>query len=166
MEEVAKKVTVTLPPGADTGTRLRLRGLGDPAPPGGEPGDLYVLIHVEPHAVFERDGDALICQVPISFSQATLGADISIPTLVQPETLRIPPGTQTHTVFTLRGHGLPRLQGRGTGDLVVQVILDVPRKLTKQQRKLLEQFDGHTPPARGGHDLLERIKQFRKSLGR
>ena len=165
VEDVEKNVTVTMPPGADNGTRLRLRGLGDPAPRGGVPGDLYVLVRVEPHAVLDRDGDDLVCRVPISFSQAALGADIHVPTLTKPEKVRIPAGTQTHTVFTLRGRGMPRLQGRGAGDLLVQVILDVPKKLSKEQRKLLEQFDGHTPPPSGAQELLDRIKQFRRTFG-
>lgn len=165
VEEVPKTVSITVPPGVDTGTRLRLSGLGDPGPRGGSPGDLYVLIQVEPHPVFERDRDRLICQVPISFSQAALGADIDVPTLTGRDTLRIPPGTQTHTIFSLRHQGLPRLRGSGRGDLVVQVILEVPKKLSKEQKALLEQFDGHTPPPSGYAELLERIKHFRRSFG-
>ncbi len=164
VEPVPKTVTVTVPPGADTGTRLRLRGLGDSGPSGGAPGDLYVLIVVERHAVFEREGGHLVCQVPITFAQAALGAHIEVPTLGEPEKLRVPAGTPTHTVFQLKGKGLPHLQHRGHGDLVVQVIVEVPKKLTREQRRLLEEFDGQGSGGKHAPDLLERIKQFRDSL--
>lgn len=164
VEAIPKTVTVTVPPGADTGTRLLLRGLGEPGPANGQPGDLYVLLRVQPHPLFSREGDHLICQIPITFAQAALGAQIEIPTLSGTETLKIPAGTQPHTVITLRGHGMPRLQGRGGGDLLVQVIVDVPKKLTKNQRRLLEEFEQTAGP-RGVSDLLDRIKHLRKTLG-
>ena len=114
---------------------------------------------------FERDGEHLICQVPITFPQAALGATIEVPTLGDPESMKVPAGTQSHTIFRIRGHGLPRLQGRGTGDLVVQIIVDVPKKLTREQRRLLVELGNQTTAHKGAPDLLERIKQFRRSFG-
>ncbi|MCK4367949.1 MAG: molecular chaperone DnaJ, partial [Thermoplasmata archaeon] len=103
-------------------------------------GDLYVIVHVRPHEIFERDGDNLWMQVPITISQAALGARIQVPTINGKAELKIPSGTQTHTTFRLKGKGLPRIDGFGRGDEMIQVVVAVPGKLTSEQRKLLEDF--------------------------
>jgi molecular chaperone DnaJ len=137
---VQRKVLVRVPPGVDTGSRLRLRGEGEPGEAGGPPGDLYVVIYVEPHSLFERQGDDIFCQTPISFTQAALGARIDVPTLEGKETLTIPRGTQSGTLFRLRGAGMPRLKGHGRGDQVIQVVVKTPTNLTKRQEELLKEL--------------------------
>ncbi|MGQ9857704.1 MAG: molecular chaperone DnaJ [Thermodesulfobacteriota bacterium] len=134
---VERKVHLHVPPGVDTGSRLRLRGEGEPGEAGGPPGDLYVVIHVEPHPFFERQGEDIFCQAPISFTQAALGARIEVPTLDGPEILNIPRGTQSGTLFRLRGKGMPRLKGHGRGDQVIQVVVKTPTNLTRRQEELL-----------------------------
>lgn len=134
------KVRLRIPPGVDTGTRLRSAGNGESGMRGGPPGDLYVVLHVRPHEIFQRHGDDLLCEVPISFVQAALGAEIEVPTLDGKASIRIPPGTQSGTVFRLRGKGIPNVQGYGRGDLHVRVVVEVPTKLTPQQRAKLEEF--------------------------
>ncbi|MCK4455301.1 MAG: molecular chaperone DnaJ [Thermoplasmata archaeon] len=131
---------VNIPKGAYTGLRLRIHGEGEAGDPGAPPGDLYVIVHVRPHGIFERDGDDLWMQVPITISQAALGAKIQVPTLIGKAELKIPSGTQTHTTFRLKGKGLPRINGFGRGDELIRVVVAVPGKLTSEQRKLLEDF--------------------------
>ncbi|MFQ6107703.1 MAG: molecular chaperone DnaJ [Thermoplasmata archaeon] len=133
-------IDITIPKGAYTGLRLKVRGEGEAGEPGAPLGDLYIVVHVRPHEVFERDGEDIWMQVPITFSQAALGATIKVPTLDGKAELRIPAGTQTHTTLRLKGRGLPRMNGHGRGNQLVQVIVTVPGKLTSQQRKLLEEF--------------------------
>jgi molecular chaperone DnaJ len=139
---VPKKVTrkVDIPPGIDNGTRLRLNGEGEPSPDGGPPGDCYCEILVSGHPLFQRDGKNLICQVPITYPQAALGTSIEIPTLDGRETLTIPPGTQTGEIFTLPGRGMPDLRSPSRGNLLVQVHIDVPKKLTPNHEELLRQL--------------------------
>lgn len=130
-----------IPAGVDTGSRLRISGEGEAGIGGGPPGDLYVVIHVRDHEFFERQGNDLSCTIPLTFSQAALGAEIKIPTLLDGEqTLKIPPGTQTGETFTLQGKGMPRLEGRGRGDLLVTVRVVTPTRLTREMRKLLEEL--------------------------
>jgi molecular chaperone DnaJ len=136
-----RRVQVRVPPGVDTGARLKLRGEGEPGRRGGPPGDLYVIVHVEPHEVFEREGDDLFCQVEVSLSQAALGAKIKVPTLEGEEWVNIPAGTQSGEILRFPGKGVPHLRGGGRGDQVLQVTVAVPRGLTKRQRELLEEFD-------------------------
>ena len=126
---VQKKVTrkVNIPAGVDDRTRLRLQGEGEPSPNGGPPGDCYCFIRVAEHPLFQRHGQDLICQIPISYSQAALGATIEVPTLDGPEKLTIPAGTQNGDVFSLRGHGMPDIRRHGRGDLLVQVDIEVPQ---------------------------------------
>jgi len=138
--KVTRKVHLKVPPGVDTGSRLRLRGEGEPGEGGGPPGDLYVVIHVEPHPFFQRQGDDIFCQAPISFTQAALGAKIEVPTLDGTEILQIPRGTQSGTLFRLKGLGMPRLKGYGRGDQVIEVVVKTPTNLTKRQEELLIQF--------------------------
>ena len=138
--EREKQMEVKIPAGVETGSRLRVSGEGESGVQGGAPGDLYVVIHVAEHDVFERQGANLYEAVPISFAQAALGADIMVKTLDEDEKVKIPMGTQTGTVFRLRGKGMPALGGRGRGDLFVSVTVITPTSLTREQRKLLEQL--------------------------
>jgi len=138
--EKTTEVTLRIPPGVDTGTRLRSSGNGEPGLHGGPPGDLYVVLHVRPHDLFQREGDDLLCELPISFTQAALGAELEVPTLDGPALIRIPPGTQSGTVFRLKGKGVRNVQGYGRGDLHVRVTVEVPTRLTAAQRAKLEEF--------------------------
>lgn len=138
--EKEKKLEIKIPAGVETGSRLRVNGEGEAGANGGPSGDLYVVIHVAEHELFERQGANLYASVPISFAQAALGADIKVPTLDEEEDLKVPAGTQTGTVFRLKNHGMPILGGRGKGDLFVAVTLVTPKHLTKEQRKVLEQL--------------------------
>jgi molecular chaperone DnaJ len=131
---------VKIPAGVEHGTRLRLAGEGEAGIEGGPPGDLYVDVAVRPHPLFARDGTDLHIQVPVSFVQAALGAEIEVPTLDGKVPLRIPEGTQSGKTFRLAGKGLPALGGRSRGEQVVQIFVEVPTKLTDRQRELLEQF--------------------------
>jgi len=131
---------VKIPAGVETGSRLRVSGEGEGGTQGGAPGDLYVVIHVSEHEQFERQGSNLYEAVPITFAQAALGADIMVTTLEGEEKLKIPMGTQTGTVFRLRGKGMPVLGGRGRGDLFVSATVITPTTLTREQRRLLEQL--------------------------
>jgi molecular chaperone DnaJ len=144
-----RKISVRVPPGVDDGQHLRLRGQGEASPSGGPPGDLYVFINILPHPHFQRVESDLLLEVPVSFTQAALGTEIEVPTLNGRASLRVPPGTQSGTVFRLRGKGMPRLHGVGTGDLHVKVNLKVPAALTDRQREILEslavEFGEETP---------------------
>lgn len=138
--EREKQMEVKIPAGVETGSRLRVSGEGEAGTNGGASGDLYVVIHVAEHEQFERQGSNLYEAVPITFAQAALGAEIMVKTLDDEEKLKIPMGTQTGTVFRLRGKGMPVLGGRGRGDLFVSVTVITPTTLTREQRRLLEQL--------------------------
>jgi molecular chaperone DnaJ len=134
-------VEVKVPPGVDTGTRLKLSGEGESAPgAGGQPGDLYVVVQVREHPLFRREDTEVLCEVPISITQAALGAHIDVPTLDGPVKLKIPAGTQSGKTFRLRGKGVPALSGGARGDQHVRVLVETPTHLTKEQRELLERF--------------------------
>lgn len=138
--EKEKILEIKIPAGVETGSRLRVSGEGEAGSNGGQTGDLYVIIHVKEHEVFERQGENLYAAVPVSFAQAALGAEIKVPTLDGEESLTVPAGTQTGTVFRIRSKGMPVLGGRGRGDLFVAVTLITPKSLSKDQRKLFEQL--------------------------
>jgi len=138
--EHEKSIEVKIPAGVETGSRLRLQAEGESGTFGGPPGDLYVVIHVAEHEEFERQGNNLYSSVPITFAQAALGAEVQVKTLIGNESLKVPAGTQTGTVFRVRGQGMPVLGGRGKGDLFVSVSVITPTSLTREQRKLLEQL--------------------------
>jgi len=138
--ERTSKITIKIPPGVDTGARLRSAGNGEGGIRGGPAGNLYVILHVRPHEIFHRDGDDLVCDVPISFVQAALGADIEVPTLAGKAHIKDPPGTQTGTVFRLKGKGVRNVQGYGSGDLHVRVQVEVPAHLNAAQRAKLQEF--------------------------
>lgn len=138
--EREKSIEVRIPAGVETGSRLRLQAEGESGMLGGPPGDLYVVIHVAEHEEFERQGNNLYASVPITFAQAALGAEVRVKTLDGDQSLKVPPGTQTGTVFRVRGQGMPVLGGRGKGDMFVSVSVITPTTLTREQRKLLEQL--------------------------
>jgi molecular chaperone DnaJ len=138
--EREKQIEVKIPAGVETGSRLRVQGEGEGGTQGGAAGDLYVVIHVAEHEQFERQGSNLYEAVPITFTQAALGAEIFVKTLDAEEKLKIPMGTQTGTVFRLKGKGMPALGGRGRGDLFVSATVITPTTLTREQRRLLEQL--------------------------
>jgi molecular chaperone DnaJ len=135
-----RRLTVKIPAGVETGTRLKLTGEGEAGVRGGPPGDLYVVLSVRDHPIFARLGDDIACEVPISFTQAALGAQIEIPTLTGRTSLKIPPGTQTGTEFRVPGKGFPNVRGYGRGDLLARIFVEVPSHLNAKQRDLLEQF--------------------------
>ncbi|MBW2108876.1 MAG: molecular chaperone DnaJ [Deltaproteobacteria bacterium] len=135
-----KKVSVKMPAGVDTGSRLRLTGEGEAGPYGGPPGDLYIYVNVEPHEFFQRDNNDIVCQVPISFVQAALGDTIEVPTLNGNKKLKIPKGTQPGDIFRFEGEGIPSLRGYGRGDQIIQVVVKTPTNLNKKQERLLREF--------------------------
>jgi molecular chaperone DnaJ len=139
--EREKQMEVKVPAGVETGSRLRVQGEGESGTQGGPSGDLYVVIHIAEHEQFERQGSNLYASLPITFAQAALGADVFVKTLEEDEKLKVPMGTQTGTVFRLKGKGMPVLGGRGRGDLFVAVSVVTPTSLTREQRKLLEQLE-------------------------
>jgi molecular chaperone DnaJ len=134
------KITLRIPAGVDGGSRLRSSGNGESGLRGGPAGDLYVVLHLKPHDIFQRDGEDLLCEVPVSFVQAALGTEVQVPTLADKATIKIPAGTQTGTMFRLRGKGIKNLQGYGHGDLHVRISVEVPTHLTGLQREKLEEF--------------------------
>jgi len=135
-----RKISVKIPMGIDEGNQLRLRGEGEMGANDAEPGDLYVVVHVKPHPEFIREGDDLWHVAMITYPQAALGAEITVPTLEGPTTIKIHPGTQVGEVITLKGKGMPRFRAYGKGDIIVRIGISVPEKLTFQQRTLLEQL--------------------------
>jgi len=140
-----RKLTVKIPAGIATGQRMRISGEGEAGAAGGPTGDLYVVVHVQDHPFWQRDGNDLYCEIPVNFPTLAIGGEITIPTLDGDETFKIPEGTQTGSAFRLRGRGMPDVGGRGRGDLVVTVKVITPKKLTKDQKKLLEQLQGLLP---------------------
>lgn len=165
-----RKLTVRIPAGIATGQRLRLTGEGEAGVAGGPRGDLYVVIQVLDHPFFQRDGNDLHCEIPLQYPTAALGGPIRIPTLAGEESFTIPEGTQTGTTFRVRGRGMPDVTGRGgRGDLLVTVKVLTPKKLTKEQKKLLEQFAASLPKDKyeptplddqGDRGLFDRVKDI------
>lgn len=163
-----RKLTVRVPAGIATGQRLRLTGEGEAGGPGGPAGDLYVVIHVQEHPFFHRDGNDLHCEVPLNFSTIALGGEIRIPTLEGAEPFKVPEGTESGQAFRLRGRGMPDVGGRGRGDLFVTVKVITPKKLTREQKKLLEQLASSLPkeqfePTPVNHEdkgLFDRVKDI------
>jgi len=161
-----RTLEVKIPAGVDSGDRIRLTGQGEAGPAGTVPGDLYVEVRVREHAIFTREADDLYCEVPIRFAQATLGAEIAVPTLGGEATVTIPPETQTGKLFRLRGKGVKSVRSGRTGDLLCRVVLETPVRLTARQRELLEEFEAtfsgedaqtHSPRSRSWFDG---VKQF------
>jgi len=162
--EMTSRIKLKIPAGIEDGSRLRSSRNGEAGIRGGPPGDLYVVIHIKEHEVFERDGDSLYCEVPISFTTAALGGEVEVPTLEGRAHLKIPAGTQGATVFKLRAKGVPTLTSSQRGDLMVRVLVEVPTKLNGEQRRKLEEFaglmgDDNTPLHKS---FFEKAKDFFK----
>src|SRR5574341_333340 len=160
--ERERTLQVKIPAGVETGNTIRLTGEGELGSFGGPPGDLYVYLTVEEHPLFTRDGQDVVCEVPISFSQAALGTEIDVPTLSGSFKLKVPAGTQPGHVFRLKGKGFPHLRGQGTGDQLCRMIVEVPAKLTPKQKELLQEFERlsgeHTTPiAKGFFDKVKEV---------
>ena len=160
------KVKVKVPPGVDNGSRLRSHGNGEAGMMGGPPGDLYVIIHIKDHEVFERHGDDLFCEMPLKFTVATLGGTVEVPTLTSKVKLKIPPGTQSGQLFKLRGHGITNLRTGRKGDQLIKVSIDVPKKLNREQSAKLEEFaelcQDSTNPIGAG--FVTKVKKLFKDL--
>ncbi|MFH1784421.1 MAG: molecular chaperone DnaJ [bacterium] len=133
-------ITIKIPPGVNTGNSIRMREKGEAGELGGPSGDLYVVVKMKPHPVFERDGDDIYCNIPISFAIATLGGEVHAPTLESKVKMKIPPGTQTNKTFRLSTKGIPNVHGRGRGDEFVTVIVEVPKKVSKKEADLVKQL--------------------------
>ncbi len=163
-----RKLTVKIPAGIATGQRLRLYGEGEHGSAGGPPGDLYVVVHVQEHPFFHREEDDLYCELPINFPTLALGGSVKVPTLDGREELNIPAGTQAGARFKLRGKGMPNVSGRGRGDLHVIARVSVPKKLNKEQKRLLEELASTLPPEKddaiesedGEKPFFERVKDI------
>ena len=159
-----RTIELRIPPGVDTGTRLRVQGEGEPGPNGGPAGDLYVVLEVKEHTFFERRGADLYCTIPLSIAQASLGTEIHVPGLTGEERLKIPEGTQSGAVFRIKGKGLPDPHGGGRGDLYYHVRVLTPTKLTREQRKLIEQLDAtlkvDNKPADRDSSLFDKVKDI------
>lgn len=158
----SRTIDAKIPAGVEDGTRIRFSGVGEAGVHGGPTGDLYVVLHVKEHPFFQRQGNDLYCTVPISVTQASLGAEIQVPTLESEHTLKIPEGTQSGTVLKIRNKGVPVLNGHGKGDLFVEVRVQTPTKLTKRQRELLLELQGisqvENKPQR--HTILGKMKDM------
>ena len=139
VERRAREIRARIPAGVKDGARIRLKSKGEPGPLGGAPGDLYVKVHVSPHEIFDRRGDDLLLRVPVTFAEAALGTRVTVPTLDGTVTLKVPAGTESGRTLRVRGRGVPTRKA-GHGDLLVTVDVAVPRKLTRTQRKMLEDF--------------------------
>jgi molecular chaperone DnaJ len=163
-----KTLSVKIPSGVDEGDRIRLSGEGEAGVNGGPSGDLYVVIHIKPHAVFTRDHNDLHCEMPISFTTAALGGDIEIPTLEGYAKIKVPAETQSGKVFRLRGKGIKGVRSATHGDLLCHVIVETPVSLTPRQKELLEEFESisgsdsarHNPRAKS---WMEKVKEFFES---
>ncbi|HVU16051.1 MAG TPA: molecular chaperone DnaJ [Candidatus Didemnitutus sp.] len=156
------KINVRIPPGVDTGSKLRSTGNGEAGAMGGQAGDLYIVVHVKEHEVFERQGDDLFTEIPVKFTLASLGGTIQVPTLQGKATLKVPAGTQSGTTFRLKGRGMPHLRGGAHGDQLIRVQVEVPTSLNSEQKKKLEEFaqscgDAEEPVSRS---FFEKAKKF------
>lgn len=160
--EKTEKIKIKVPPGVETGSRLRSVGQGDAGIRGGPPGDLYVVIHVREHSIFTRRGDDLYCDVPISFTTAALGGQLRAPTLDGEVSIKIPPGTQGGKIFRVRGKGMPALRGGTYGDLNVRVHIQVPTKLTPEQRAKLEELAKVLRDDEPGRSFFDKAREFFK----
>jgi len=158
-----RRIKVNIPAGVDDGAQIRISGEGEGGVRGGPAGDLYIVLRVKTHEFFDREGDDIYCEVPLTFVQAALGDEVEIPTLNEKVKLKIPAGTQTGTYFRLKGKGVPKLRGIGTGDQHVKVTIVTPTKLSDEQKDLLRQFGGLSPQvsSSGEHheSIFDRMKK-------
>ncbi|HEY1482531.1 MAG TPA: molecular chaperone DnaJ [Candidatus Acidoferrum sp.] len=159
-----RTIELRIPPGVDTGTRLRVQGEGEAGPNGGPAGDLYVVLEVKEHAFFERRGADLYCTIPLSIAQASLGTELQVPGLGGEERLKVPEGTQSGAVFRIKGKGLPDPHGGGKGDLYYHLRVLTPTKLTREQRKLMEQLNAtlkvDNKPADRNSTIFDKVKDI------
>ncbi len=162
--ERERTIDLRVPPGVDTGTRLRVAGEGEPGPNGGPAGDLYVVLEVKEHSFFERRGADLYCTIPVSVVQAALGTELQVPGLTGEEKLKIPEGTQSGAVFRIKGKGMPDPRGGGKGDLYYHVRVLTPVKLTREQRKMMEQLGVtlkvENKPAERNSSIFDKVKDI------
>ncbi len=169
--EEHKTLSVKVPPGVDTGDRIRLAGEGEVGELGGPPGDLYVQVTVKPHSIFTREDASLFCEVPICITTAALGGEMEVPTLDGKVVLKIPPGAQTGKMFRMRGKGVKPVRGGPQGDLICRVLIETPVNLTERQKELLTEFDdtlqGHFAKTHSPHSSgwLDGVKKFFENMG-
>jgi molecular chaperone DnaJ len=165
--EGQREFTVTIPPGTEDGGLRRVAGQGEPGRRGGTPGDLNVVVRVKPHPLFKREGRVVVCELPLSYSEAALGASIDVPTLDGSVEMRVPPGTQSGTVFRLKGKGIKQGSGGGRGDAHVRVLVETPVALTDRQRKLLEELEkeGRAESGPKRAEFTERMRESAKPDG-
>ena len=166
-----RKITVKIPAGVASGQQLRLASEGEAGTAGGPPGHLFVVVHVQEHEFFRRDGLNLFCEIPVNFTTVALGGEVQVPTLDGIENVKVPEGTQTGTTLRLRGKGMPEVSGRGRGDLFATVQVQTPKKLTREQRHLLEQLAvalpkeqfaprSHRDDSQDERNLFDRVKDM------
>ncbi|MDZ4861145.1 MAG: molecular chaperone DnaJ, partial [Candidatus Hydrogenedentes bacterium] len=159
-----RELSVDLPGGVDTGSRLRLSGEGEPGEGGGPRGDLYIYVEVEPDDIFTREGNDVVCEIPISFVQAITGDKLRVPTLAGEADLKVPPGTQPGTMFRLRGMGIKDLRGYHKGDQIVRVQVEIPTRITREQRELVDKFAQMSNEKT--YPLYQRfVEKLKRSLG-
>ena len=159
-----RSLTVRIPPGVNDKTRLRIRGEGDGGIGGADPGDLFVDVHVRPHPFFLRESDDIICEIPIRMEVAAAGGTVHVPTLEGSRELKIPPGTQPGQVFHFKGQGVPRLNRNGKGDQYVRVQVEIPAKLSRRQKAILEEFSSESKPSsyRSVTEFSKKFSQYQK----
>ncbi|WP_135609372.1 molecular chaperone DnaJ [Methanococcoides sp. AM1] len=161
-QKKVRKIEVRVPKGSDTGLRLKVSGEGEAGSPGAPSGDLYVVIHIKPHEIFDRIGDDIVYEVPIAFSQAALGSEVMVPTLHGKVKMKIKAGTQTHSILRMKGKGMPHLHGHGQGDQLVKVVVETPTNLTDKQKGLLEELDKvsgtQSKGSKGGKGFFDKVK--------
>ncbi len=155
-----KVLEIKIPAGVDEGSRLRITREGEAGPNGGPSGDLYVVISVAEHPFFKRIDNNIYCEIPISFSQAALGGETTVPTMEKPQKIKLPSGTQSDTVFRLKGRGIVSVNGRAKGDQLVQVKIITPTKLNKEQRELLQRLDAISGTDEESSNLFEKVKEM------
>ena len=165
MQEEKKELEITIPAGVDDGNRMRIPDRGSPGQNGGPAGDLYIRIRIKPHDIFERDGQDLHMEMPMSFVTAALGGELEVPTLTGKATLRIPEGTQSGKTFRLRGHGIRSVRNAEKGDLYVHTTVEIPVNMTTEQKDILRQFDASINHSKKDHHAPER-KSFFEKLGK
>jgi molecular chaperone DnaJ len=164
-KEESAKLAITVPAGVKAGQRLKLRNEGDSTASGANPGDLYVIINIQDHSIFKRVENDVHLDLPITYNEAVLGTSVEIPTLTGKASLKIPPGTPSGQIFRLKGKGFATVEGAGTGDLLVRVVIDVPRELNDEQRDLLKKFSASLKPSpliKAYQDKVDRIIKTKK----
>ena len=165
------RLTLRIPAGVETGSRLRLAGKGEGGSFGGPPGDLYVVLKVRDHDLFERRGDDLFCEVPVPFELAALGGEVEVPTIDGYALLKLSPGTENGKIFRLRDKGIPNVEGHGRGDLHVRIAVEVPSRLSGEQKRLLKEYHDLADPSGYPHAQLlrkrvEALLERRKAMGK